>query len=45
MRINKEEYVSESKLKLLFGDKKTKIVDLNPIINKSKKLFLPLRDL
>ena len=45
MRINKVEYVSEYKLKLLFGDKKTKIVDLNPIINKSKKLFLPLRDL
>ena len=45
MRINKVEYIAEYKLKLLFGDKKTKIVDIEPLIKKSKKTFLPLKDL
>ena len=44
MRIRKVEYVEGYKLKLLFSDKKIKIVDIEPIINKSKGLFHPLRD-
>ena len=38
MRINKVEYIAEYKLKLLFGDKKTKIVDIEPLIKKYKEL-------
>lgn len=45
MRINKVEYVNEYKLKLQFSDKKTKIVDLEPIIKKSKGIFQPLKDI
>lgn len=45
MRVKKVEYVNEYKLKLLFSDKKEKIVDIEPIINKSKGLFHPLRDI
>ena len=44
MRIKKVEYVNDYKLKILFSDKKTKIVDIEPIIKKSKGLFHPLRD-
>lgn len=44
MRVKKVEYVNGYKLKLLFSDKKTKIVDIEPIINKSKGLFHPLLD-
>lgn len=45
MRVKKVEYVNEYKLKLLFSDSKEKIVDIEPIINKSKGLFHPLRDI
>ncbi len=45
MRVKKVEYVKEYKLKLLFSDSKEKIADIEPIINKSKGLFHPLRDL
>jgi hypothetical protein len=45
MRIKKVEYVDGYKLKLLFSDKKTKIVDIEPIIKKSKGLFHPLKDI
>lgn len=50
MRIIKVEYVSGYKLRLLFSDKmtktlKTKIVDIEPIIKKSKGLFHPLKDI
>jgi hypothetical protein len=45
MRVKKVEYVDRYKLKLLFSDKKTKIVDIAPIISKSKGLFHPLRDI
>lgn len=45
MRIKKVEYVDGYKLKLLFSDKTTKIVDIEPIIKKSKGLFYPLKDI
>ena len=45
MRIKKVQYVNGYKLKLLFSDGKTKIVDIEPIINKSKKIFQPLKDI
>lgn len=45
MRVKKVEYFSDYKLKILFSDKKTKIVDIQPIINKSKGLFHPLKDI
>jgi Protein of unknown function (DUF2442) len=44
MRVKKVEYAGRYKLKILFSDKKTKIVDIEPIINNSKGLFHPLRD-
>jgi len=44
MRVKKVEYFGEYKLKLLFSDRKSKIVDIEPIIKKSKGLFHPLRD-
>ena len=44
MRIKKVEYLNGYKLKLLFSDKITKIVDIEPIIKKSKGLFHPLMD-
>ena len=45
MRIKKVEYIDGYRLKLLFSDKKTKIVDIEPIIKKSKGLFHPLKDI
>jgi len=45
MRVKKVEYYKDYKLKLLFSDKKTKIVDVEPIIKKSKGLFHPLKDI
>lgn len=45
MKVKKVEYVNKYKLKLLFSDKKEKIVDIEPIINRSKGLFHPLKDL
>lgn len=45
MRIKKVEYVAGYKLRLLFSDKTTKIVDIEPIIRKSKGLFHPLKDI
>jgi hypothetical protein len=44
MRVKKVEYVNGYKLRLLFNDKKTKIVDIEPIIN-SKRLFHPLKEI
>lgn len=44
MRVKKVEYIDSYRLKLLFSDNKEKIVDIEPIINKSKGLFHPLRD-
>lgn len=45
MRVKKVEYVDGYKLKLLFSDKKVKIVDIESIIKKSKGLFHPLKDI
>lgn len=45
MRIKKVEYFDDYKLLLLFSDKKTKIVDIEPIIKKSKGLFHPLKNI
>lgn len=45
MRVKKVEYFNAYKLKLLFSDKKTKIVDIEPIIKKSKGIFHPLKDI
>lgn len=45
MRVKKVAYFKDYKLKLLFGDNKTKIVDIEPIINKSRGLFYPLKDI
>lgn len=45
MRVKKVEYVGEYKLRLLFSDKKIKIIDIEPIIKKSKGLFYPLKDI
>ncbi len=45
MNVIKVEYFNEYKLKILFNDKKNKIVDIEPIINKSKGMFHPLRDI
>lgn len=45
MRVKKFEYVKEYKLKIWFDDNKAKIVDIEPIIMKSKGLFRPLKDI
>lgn len=45
MRVKQVEYVNEYKLKLLFSDKKTKIVDLAEIIKKGGYYFDPLKDI
>jgi hypothetical protein len=45
MRIIQVEYISGYKLKLTFGNKETKIVDLTERIKNAKGIFLPLRDL
>lgn len=45
MRVKKVEYFKDYKLKILFSDSVTKIVDIEPIINKSKNVFLPLKDI
>jgi Protein of unknown function (DUF2442) len=45
MRVKSVEYIKDYKLKLLFKDKKTKIVDLKSMIKGSKGIFSPLKDL
>src|ERR1700722_1953082 len=45
MRIRQVEYIRDYKLKLKFSDQSIKIVDLENLINKSKGIFLPLKDL
>jgi hypothetical protein len=44
MRVKKVEYIDGYKLKILFSDNKVKVVDLEPIIIKGKRMFLPLKD-
>lgn len=45
MYVKKVKYFKDYKLKVLFSDDKTKIVDIEPIITKSKRVFKPLLDL
>ncbi len=45
MRIIKVEYIAGYKLKLTFGNKETKIVDLSEKIKNAKGVFLPLKNL
>lgn len=42
MHVKKVKYFKDYKLKILFGDDTTKIVDIEPIIAKSKRVFKPL---
>ncbi len=45
MRVKKAEYVKEYKIKLLFSDGVTKIVDFKPFLKGAKNLFIPLLDI
>jgi len=45
MRVKKAEYMSEYKIKLLFSDGVTKIVDFKPFLEDAKNLFIPLLDI
>jgi hypothetical protein len=45
MRVKKSEYIKDYKIKLLFSDGVTKIVDFEPILNSERKLLAPLLDL
>jgi len=44
MRIKNVSYISDYKLKLLFSDEKTKIVDFEDWINEGGAYILPLKD-
>lgn len=44
MIIKKVEYIDGYKLKLLFNNKKTKIVNLEKIVKNGKGVFLPLKN-
>jgi hypothetical protein len=44
MYVKKVKYFKDYKLEILFSDEKTKIVDIEPIIAKSKRIFKPLLD-
>jgi len=45
MKVKKAEYVKDYKIKLLFSDGVTKIVDFKTFLKDAKNLFLPLLDL
>lgn len=45
MRIKKVKYISDYKLKILFNDNKTKVVDLEDMVQSAKGVFLPLKKL
>ncbi len=46
MRVKKVDYLEDYKLKILFGDNKTKIVDMKTLITESKSIyFIPLKDI
>lgn len=45
IRIKKVEYISDYKLKLLFSDEKTKIVDFKDWIKEETTYLLPLKDI
>ena len=44
MRVKKAEYIKDYKIKLLFSDGITKIVDFKTFLKDAKDLFLPLLD-
>lgn len=44
MRVISVEYIKDYKLKILFKDKKIKIVDLENMIKNSSGIFSPLKD-
>lgn len=44
MRVEKLEYISDYKIRLLFSDNKIKVVDLKQMIENAKGIFLPLKD-
>ena len=45
MRILSVEYLESYKLKILFSDKTTKVIDLEKKMANPKGIFLPLKDL
>lgn len=45
MRVKQAEYVKDYKIKLLFSNGITKVVDFKPFLTPARKLFLPLFDL
>lgn len=45
MRVKKVQYIDGYRLKLLFSDKKIKIVDLSNLVKKGGFYFEPLRDI
>lgn len=45
MRVKKVEYIDGYRLKLLFSDEKTKIVDLSDLVKTGGFYFDPLRDI
>ena len=42
MKVKKAEYVKDYKIKLLFSDGMTKLVDFKPFLKDAKNLFIPL---
>lgn len=45
MRVKQAEYVKDYKIKILFSDGITKIVDFKPFLKSTRKLIIPLIDL
>lgn len=45
MIIKQAEYVKDYKIRLLFSNGVTKVVDFKPFLNDKRKLFIPLLDL
>ena len=43
--IKKVEYIDRYRLKILFNNRQTKIVDLEEMLKKAKNLLLPLKDI
>ncbi len=45
MRVKNVIYIKEYKLKIIFSDKKIKMVDLKDLVKHAKGIFLPLKDI
>lgn len=43
--IKKVEYIDHYKLKLVFSNRQTKIVDLESVLKKAKNMLVPLKDI